>query len=381
MCTASECDTYRAGEHQTGQGVRLYDLRPKLAARGRAGSVWQRPTAAEAGMRVLVTGGAGFIGSHLVERLLEQGNQVTVLDDLSSGSLRNLAAVRQAPRLTIRRGAVQDPAALVPLVDGADAVVHLAAAVGVRKVMEQTVATVETNVGATQAVLHAASRQRTRTLLASSSEVYGRAERLPSCEDDPLVLGATSSPRWSYACAKALDEWLALAFFREQGLPVTVMRFFNTVGPRQSAQYGMVLPRLVGQALRRDPLTVYGDGEQTRCFAHVRDTVEAIVRLLGCESSVGEVVNVGSNQELSILALARRIQAITRTASPIDFRPLHAVYGPRFEEPVRRVPDLRKLARLTGFVPQISIDEIISDLVTALTSTTPRDEAPTALAV
>lgn len=315
-------------------------------------------------MHVLVTGGAGFIGSHLVERLLQRGDQVTVVDDLSSGTTDNLTAVRATPALRFVQGSARDLDVLTPLVERSDVVVHLAADVGVRKVMAHTVSMLETNVGATQAVLQAASSRRTRVLLASSSEVYGFAPRLPSREDDPVVLGATSSPRWSYACAKALDEWLSLAFFRERRVPVTVMRFFNTVGPRQSGEYGMVLPRLVGQALRREPLTVYGTGGQTRCFAHVRDSVEAILRLLECEKSAGEVVNVGSDQELSILALAARVLAITRSPSTIDLRPMKSVYGPHFEEPPRRVPDLRKLVSLTGFVPLTSIDEIIADVAT-----------------
>lgn len=314
-------------------------------------------------MRVLVTGGAGFIGSHLVERLLARGDRVVVLDDLSAGSLENLSATAAHPSLEVVPGSASDSAVLKPLVERCDAVVHLAATVGVRRVMDQTCATLENNVSATRAVLNAAVSGSLRVVIASSSEVYGLSTQVPFREDAPVYLGPTHSPRWAYACGKAMDEWLGLALFRERGLPLTVARLFNTVGPRQNGEYGMVLPRFVTQALAGEPLCVYGTGGQTRSFAHVRDTAAALEQLLDSSEAIGEVVNVGSHQELSILELARRVIALSGSASRVMRVPYAEVFGDAFEDPPRRVPDLRKLERLTGFIPRTPVDQIVTDVI------------------
>ncbi len=320
-------------------------------------------TVPESTMRVLVTGGAGFIGSHLTEALLRRGDAVTVLDDLSTGTLDNLRAVQAHPRLGIVHGSARDESLVERILENCDAVLHLAAAVGVRLIIERPVHTIETNVGATEVVLRAAARRKRRVLLASTSEVYGKSAKVPFLETDDLHLGPTSHARWAYACSKALDEWLALAYSREHGVPVIIARLFNTVGPRQTGRYGMVLPTLVRQALRGEPLTVYGPGTQTRCFSHVADTVEALIRLLGSDAALGEVVNVGSQDEISIRALAERVVQLTRSTSPIVAIPYEQAYGPGFEDMSRRIPDVSKLARLTGFHCRRSLDAIILDMV------------------
>jgi UDP-glucose 4-epimerase len=312
-------------------------------------------------MRVLVTGGAGFIGSHLVERLLARGDAALVLDDLSSGTLENLAAVQGHPALEVHVGSALDEPRVAALVARADAVVHLAAAVGVQRVVDQTAQTLETNLGCTRTVLGAAARARTRVLLASSSEVYGPSPRVPAREDDPVSLGATSVARWSYACAKALDEWLGLAVHREQRVPVTIARLFNTVGPRQTGAFGMVLPRFVHSAVRGEPLVVHGDGQQTRCFAHVADVAEALLRLLGCAQAAGAVVNVGATEEVPVADLAARVCAEAGSGSRVVFAPYAEVFGEGFEDPRRRVPDVSRLRALTGFVPGTPLQTIVRD--------------------
>lgn len=314
-------------------------------------------------MRVLVSGGAGFIGSHVVERLLARGDEVLVIDDFSTGRSKNLSEAAGHPSLEVVRGSVCDEAQVSALVERADAVIHLAAAVGVRLAMEQTVHTIENNVTGTRHVLLAAARQRKRTLLASSSEVYGRSTRAPFREDAPLELGPTSSPRWSYACSKALDEWLALALFRERGLPVTALRFFNVVGPRQSAEYGMVLPRFVERALEGAPLPVHGDGEQTRSFTDVRDAVSAVLRLLDQPRAAGRVVNVGAANEVSILDLAKLVLEVTRSSSAIEHIAADTLYGGTFDDTRRRAPDLSLLQELIGFVPSSDLAGIVADVV------------------
>ena len=314
-------------------------------------------------MRILVTGGAGFIGSHVVERLLARGDAVTVLDDLSAGSLENLGALSGHASLRLHVGSACDEQQVAQLVANADAVIHLAAAVGVRRVVEQTASTIDNNLTATRAVLAAVTRAGTPVLLASSSEVYGGRAEPPFREDDPLTLGATSTPRWAYACAKAMDEWLGLAAFRERRVPVTIARLFNTVGPRQSAAYGMVLPRFARAALQGLPLRVYGDGTQTRCFAHVRDVADALIRLLSTPEAAGQVVNVGSTREVSIGELAERVRARAGGRAPIVLTPYASVFAPDFEDPQRRVPDVTRLRRLIGFVPGTPLDEIIDDVL------------------
>jgi UDP-glucose 4-epimerase len=314
-------------------------------------------------VRALVTGGAGFIGSHLVERLLADGARVTVLDDLSTGSLDNLAAVARHERFDFRLGSVTDAALVAELVDRHEIVVHLAAAVGVRLVVEQPVRTIETNVRGSETVLEAAARESKLVLLASTSEVYGKSTKVPFAESDDLVLGPTSHSRWSYACSKALDEWLALAYAHERGTPVVVARLFNTVGPRQTGRYGMVLPTFARQALAGEPLTVHGTGGQSRCFAHVRDVVEALVRLLATPAAVGEVFNVGADEEVTIERLAELVRAAAGSSSPIRHLSYEEAYARGFEDMPRRVPDVAKLERTIGFRPRTSLAEIVADVL------------------
>ena len=311
---------------------------------------------------VLVTGGAGFLGSHLAERLLADGDEVLVLDDLSTGRRTNLDGIP----VELHEGTALDPATVAPLVARADLVVHLAAAVGVRLIVERPVHTIVTNVEATRVVLDAAAGRGTPVLLASTSEVYGKSDAVPFREDADVSLGPTTQARWSYGCSKALDEWMALAYARERGLPVTVARFFNVVGPRQTGRYGMVLPTFARQALRGAPITVHGDGRQTRCFCHVRDAVEAVVRLSGTEAARGEVVNVGSDEEVSILALAERVRSAAASPSELVHVPYDEAYAEDFEDMRRRVPDLRKLELLTGFRPRTPLDAAVRDVLGAV---------------
>ena len=287
---------------------------------------------------------------------------MTVLDDLSTGSMQNVKHLLDHQAFRLQVGSILHPEIVVELVDACDVVVHLAAAVGVQLVIERPALTIETNVVGTDNVLRAAASRRKLVLLASTSEVYGKRSKVPFCEDDDLSLGPTTSARWSYACSKALDEWLAFAYAQEKGLPVIICRFFNTTGPRQTGRYGMVVPRLVEQALTGQDLTIYGTGEQTRCFCHVRDTVEVLVRLLGSQPAIGQVFNVGSENEVSIQELAARVKAITGSASRIVYVPYQQAYGPGFEDMARRVPDVTKLVRVTGFRPMTPLDVIIQDV-------------------
>jgi UDP-glucose 4-epimerase len=314
-------------------------------------------------MRVLITGGAGFIGSHLAGRLLGDGHAVIALDDLSTGSMANIDHLISSPGFEYRIGSVMDSPLVMELVDRCDVTVHLAAAVGVRLIVESPVRTIETNVHGTEAVLHAAARKRKLVLVASTSEVYGKSTAIPFREDADLVLGPTKNSRWAYACSKALDEWLALAFARERRLPVIIARLFNTVGPRQTGLYGMVVPTFASQAVREEPITVYGSGLQSRCFGHVHDAVEAIVRLIRTPAAVGEVFNVGNDQEVTINELAERIRTAASSSSPIVHVPYSEAYAEGFEDMHRRVPDLSKLERYTGFRPRTSLDRIIHDVL------------------
>ncbi|WP_327354661.1 NAD-dependent epimerase/dehydratase family protein [Streptomyces sp. NBC_01304] len=306
----------------------------------------------------LVTGGAGFIGSHLTEALLAQGHTVVVLDDLSTGDKANLAAVWAHPRLRFVRGSVLDDRLVDELMGRVDAVVHLAAAVGVRLIVEQPLKSFTTNVRGTEHVIASAHRHGRRLLLASTSEIYGKNTG-PLTETSDRVLGATSVARWSYSTAKAVDEILALAHHRELGLPVTVVRLFNTVGPRQSPAYGMVIPRLVRQAVAGEPLTVHGDGKQRRCFAHVADVVDALLRLLAHPAANGQIFNVGTAEETSIAELAARVVARAGSRSPVVLVPYDQVYGTGFEDMERRLPDTTRLRELTGWVPRRSLDDIL----------------------
>jgi UDP-glucose 4-epimerase len=308
---------------------------------------------------LLVTGGAGFIGSHLVEVLLAQGQQVTVLDDLSTGSRANLAAVEGNPRLRIIESKVSAYAGLGELVDSVDAVYHLAAAVGVELVVRSPIRTIQTNLDETEAILAAASRRGVPVLLASTSEVYGKSLKEEFSEEDDLLIGPPHLGRWSYACSKLMDEFLGLAYARERGLPVVIVRIFNTVGPRQTGRYGMVLPRFIAAAKAGQPLRVFGDGTQTRCFCYVGDTVNALRLVLEAPAARGQVVNVGGTREVTILDLARRVIATAGASSGIEFVPYDEAYAPGFEDMQRRRPAIGKLLRLTGFQPSISLEEII----------------------
>jgi UDP-glucose 4-epimerase len=312
---------------------------------------------------VLVTGGAGFIGSHLCEVLLAEGHRVLVLDDLSTGQRANVAHLDGDPRFALTVGSVCDREALGSLIARADAVFHLAAAVGVRLVVDSPVRTMETNVNGTEAVLAGAAAARVPVLIASSSEVYGRGVKVPFHEDDDLVLGNTRTGRWSYACSKALDEFLALAYWRERAVPAVVVRLFNTAGPRQSDRYGMVLPTFVRQALANQPLTVFGDGRQRRCFCAVSDVVAAMLRLLADSATAGQVFNIGSQEEVTITALAERVKRLTGSASPIVHIPYAEAWNDQFEDMQRRVPDLARLHAAIGFRPTKTLDEIIASVI------------------
>jgi UDP-glucose 4-epimerase len=315
-------------------------------------------------MNILVTGGAGFIGSHLGEELLKRGHAVRVIDDLSTGSIRNIEHLKSHPRFSYTVASIFDAGLMAEMVDWSDAVYHLAAAVGVRLIVEDPVRTIETNVHGTEVVLRLASKKKKRTLLTSTSEVYGKGTgRFPFREDDDLVFGGTDKARWSYACSKAIDEFLALAYWKQKGVPATVVRLFNTVGPRQTGQYGMVIPTLVGQALRGEPITVFGNGRQSRCFASVSEVVVAMSDLLTCRPSYGLVVNIGSREEVTILELARRIKALTGSRSKIVLVPYDKAYESGFEDMARRVPDLSRIRKLVGYRPRTSLDQILGSVI------------------
>jgi len=317
--------------------------------------------------RVLITGGIGFVGSHLAEALLQQGDQVTVIDDASTGRVENVAHFIGHPQFRYVAGSVTDEAALDRLDGECDIVFHLAAAVGVKLIVENPLLTIETNVTGTETVLKAAQRHGVKVLIASTSEVYGKGSRIPFAEDDDVVLGATRNSRWGYAASKMLDEFLGLAYYHQKDLPVIMFRLFNTVGPRQTGQYGMVVPRFVQAALRGEPLTVYGDGQQSRCFMHVLDAVDAIMKLAECPQAVGEVFNVGSTEEVTILELAHRtlqhVGASKNGHEPIVYVPYEQAYAAGFEDMRRRVPDISKIHRFTGWAPRHTLDEILCDVI------------------
>jgi UDP-glucose 4-epimerase len=314
-------------------------------------------------MKVFITGGAGFIGSHLAERLLARGDRVLVLDDLSTGSMDNIAHLVGRDGFDYRIGSALDQPLVTECVDRCDVTIHLAAAVGVRLIVERPVHTIETNVRATEVVLNAVAKKQKLTLVASTSEVYGKSAKIPFSEEDDLQLGPTSHSRWAYACSKALDEWLGLAYHREKGVPVILARFFNTVGPRQTGRYGMVLPNFAMQALTGEPITVFGSGEQARCFGHVKDAIEAILRLIATPAAIGNVYNVGNDEEVTILQLAERVREAAGSSSEIRLVPYSEAYAEGFEDMLRRVPDVRRLERTIGFRPRTPLSEIIADVV------------------
>lgn len=314
-------------------------------------------------MHYLITGGAGFVGSHLADALMERGDEVTVLDDLSTGAMRNIRHLKDRPGFNYVIDTVLNAPLLAELVDGADQIFHLAAAVGVRLIVESPVRTIETNVKTTEMVLAAACKKKKKVFVASTSEVYGKSTAVPFREDGDLVLGATSRGRWSYASSKAIDEFLAIAYWRERRCPTVIGRCFNTVGPRQTGHYGMVVPRFVQQALRDEPLTVYGDGRQTRCFTHVHDAVRAMIGLMDSDKTVGEVYNLGGELETPIVELADRVKQLTESSSEITFVPYSEAYGDNFEDMPRRVPSLDKIRAAIGWEPLIGLDDILVSVI------------------
>lgn len=311
----------------------------------------------------LITGGAGFIGSHLTEHLLAQGHEVSVLDDLSTGRAENLRAVADHPRLHLHTGSITDPILLAEVIRGIDVIFHLAAAVGVRLVAEDPVRTIETNIYPTEVLLRLASQGKQRVFLASTSEVYGKNPKERWTEEDDLQLGPTSHARWAYGCSKAIDEFLALGYHRKFGLEVVIGRFFNVVGPRQVGHYGMVIPRFVDQALAGGPVVVYDDGQQVRCFGHVREVVQAVSRLMETPSAVGRVFNIGSDEPVSIRDLAQEVIRRTDPNIAMEFMPYAEAYGHDFEDVRRRVPDLTRLQETLGFRPRMSLGEILDDVI------------------
>lgn len=314
-------------------------------------------------MRVLITGGAGFIGSHLSDAYLERGDEVFVIDDLSTGSFENIAHLKPHPNFHYTIGSVNDQPVLAELVDQCDVIFHLAAAVGVKLIVESPVRTIENNVHGTEVVLSLASKKKKKVLVASTSEVYGLSAEVPFREDGNLVMGATTKGRWSYACSKAIDEFLALAYWREKKLPTVIVRLFNTVGPRQTGQYGMVIPTFVKQALAGQQITVYGDGKQSRCFGYVGDVVGALIKLMDHGEAVGQVFNIGSTEEVTIFELAKRVKELTNSKSEITFVPYDEAYEEGFEDMPRRVPDTSKINALVGFRPRITLDGILQSVI------------------
>jgi len=312
---------------------------------------------------VLITGGAGFIGSHLADAYLDRGDEVFVIDDLSTGTIENIQHLKENPRFHYTIDTVHNTPVTAELVDQCDVVFHLAAAVGVKLIVESPVRTIETNVRGTEVVLAIANKKKKKVLVASTSEVYGLSTDVPFREDGNLVMGATTKGRWSYACSKAIDEFLALAYWREKKLPTIVVRLFNTVGPRQTGQYGMVIPTFVKQALSGRPITVYGDGKQSRCFGYVGDVVGALLRLMDHPDAVGQVFNIGSNQEITILELAQRVKELTNSRSEIVFMPYDEAYEEGFEDMPRRVPDIKKIGDLVGFRPQMDLNGILHTVI------------------
>lgn len=314
-------------------------------------------------MKALITGGAGFIGSHLAERLLEQGDEVIAIDNLSTGNIRNLEGVLDHPKFQFVHDDVRNVQTAHILVEQSTTIFHLAAAVGVQLIVDEPVHTIETNIHGTEVVLNVANKFHKRVLLASTSEVYGKSDRIPFREDDDTTLGATRFSRWSYACSKAIDEFLGLAYHEQYRLPVVVARFFNTVGPRQTGQYGMVIPRFVERALRNEPLQIYGTGKQARCFAYVGDVVTALLDLMNCPAAYGRVYNIGSTEEITIEALAEKIIRMTGSKSETQHVSYDEAYGRPFDDMMRRVPCLERIQETVGYEPKTSLDETLEQVI------------------
>jgi UDP-glucose 4-epimerase len=314
-------------------------------------------------MRVLITGGAGFVGSHLADLLLEQGEDVFALDNLSTGSIDNIEHLKTHPRFRYTIDTVDNEPVLAELIDRADVVIHLAAAVGVKKIVEEPVHTIENNVHGTEVVLRHANKKKKLVVIASTSEVYGKSTDVPFHEEADLVMGPTSKHRWAYACSKAIDEFLGLAYYKEKKLPVIVIRLFNTVGPRQTGQYGMVIPNFVRQALANQPITVFGDGTQSRSFTYVGDVVDGLARLMRHPGAIGQVFNIGNGEEISIRALAERVKSLTGSTSEIVTIPYDQAYEAGFEDMPRRVPDITRIRNLVGYEPKVHLDEILGTVI------------------
>ena len=314
-------------------------------------------------MKALVTGGAGFIGSHLSERLLNDGEEVAVVDNLSTGNLENIAGFRNKPKFDFVEGDVRNAELMDNLIERCDVVFHLAAAVGVRLIADRPVHTIETNIEGTEVVLDVANKFGKKVLIASSSEVYGKNEAVPFHEDDDIVLGSTSLSRWSYACSKAIDEFLGLAFYQQYGLEVVIGRIFNTIGPRQTGQYGMVVPRFVQSALKDEPISIYGTGEQRRCFCYVEDVLDAVTGLIECKEAAGKVYNIGTNEEITIEGLADKIIEMTGSKSKKEFVPYSVAYGRPIEDMMRRVPSLERIKETTGWEPKTSLFEMLEAVI------------------
>lgn len=314
-------------------------------------------------MKAFITGGAGFIGSHLVEYLLQQGDQVSVLDNLSTGNIENLSSSIDNPRLQFVQDDVRNADTVHLLADKCDVIIHLAAAVGVQLIVDEPVHTIKTNIHGTEVVLDVANKFRRPILIASTSEVYGKSERIPFREDDDTVLGSTRFSRWSYACSKAIDEFLGLAYHEQYGLPVIVARFFNTVGPRQTGRYGMVIPRFVEAALKNEPLTIYGTGKQSRCFGYVGDVIKAVIDLLECDQAPGHVYNIGATEEITIEGLADKIIQLSDSTSEKRFITYEEAYGRPFDDMMRRVPSLERIHRAIGYQPTTTLDQILEEVI------------------
>jgi UDP-glucose 4-epimerase len=314
-------------------------------------------------MRALITGGAGFIGSHLAEALLARGDQVLILDNLSTGAIENIAHLKGGQGFEYFVDSIENEPLLAELIDRSDVVFHLAAAVGVKLIVEQPVHTIETNVHGTEVVLKHANKKKKLVVIASTSEVYGKSHDVPFREDSDLVMGPTPKHRWAYACSKAIDEFLALAYWKERKLPVIIVRFFNTVGPRQTGQYGMVIPNFVRQALAGEPITVFGDGTQSRSFTHVADVVGALLKLVAEPTAVGQVINLGNTEEVTIRALAERVRTLAGSSSPIKYVPYDEAYESGFEDMARRVPDLTKARAMIGYEPKFRLDDILGQII------------------
>jgi UDP-glucose 4-epimerase len=323
--------------------------------------------------RSLITGGAGFVGSHLAEELLQRGEEVFVLDDLSTGSIENIDHLKSNPRFHYTLDSVHNEPVLAELIDRCDVVFHLAAAVGVKLIVESPVRTIETNVHGTEVVLKHANKKKKKVLITSTSEVYGKSADVPFREDQDLLLGSTTKGRWSYACSKAIDEFLAIAYYHEKRLPVVIVRLFNTVGPRQTGRYGMVIPTFVSQALKSQPITVYGNGEQSRAFGYVGDVVRAIADLTRHTSAVGQVFNIGSTQEITINELASMVKTMVRSDSEIVHVPYDRAYEQGFEDMPRRVPDIGKIQQLIGYRPSLDLEDILSKIIASMRERQPVD--------